>query len=71
MWLGGEVVPAIPWGVLSGPSTPGLAIVTKSGGFGPDDALWLAAQRLRSLTGSPQRRTTSAENQRRATGVRS
>lgn len=61
MWLGGEVVPAIPWGVLAGPAVPGLAVVTKSGGFGADDALWLAVQHLRSITGSSHRRTTSAQ----------
>lgn len=52
MWLGGEVVPAIPWGVLAGPAFPGLAVVTKAGGFGPDDALWLAVQHLSALTGT-------------------
>ncbi len=59
IWLGGEVVPAIPWGVLSGGPASGLAVVTKSGGFGSDDALWLAVQRLRSLTDSPHSRTSS------------
>ena len=55
MWLGGEVVPAIPWGILAGPAVSELAVVTKAGGFGPDDALWLAVQHLRSLTSAPRR----------------
>jgi D-threonate/D-erythronate kinase len=37
--LRGEVLPGIPWGVIRGGFADGVSIVTKSGGFGDDDAL--------------------------------
>jgi D-threonate/D-erythronate kinase len=41
--LRGEVLPGIPWGVIRGGFADGVSIVTKSGGFGEDDALLRAA----------------------------
>ena len=39
LWLRGEMEPGIPWGrVLTG-TQPGLAVVTKAGGFGSDQSL--------------------------------
>jgi D-threonate/D-erythronate kinase len=37
--LAGELAPGIPWGVLEGGAADGCMVVTKSGGFGPCDAL--------------------------------
>lgn len=37
--LGGEVRPAIPWGILAGGLAEGLPAVTKAGSFGDDDTL--------------------------------
>ncbi len=37
--LGGEVLPAIPWGVLQSSIAPGCRVVTKAGSFGDPDAL--------------------------------
>ena len=37
--LGGEVRPAIPWGVLQSPMIPGCRVVTKAGSFGDPEAL--------------------------------
>lgn len=39
IWLGGEVLPAIPWGTLEGGLRPGLPVVTKAGSFGDDPAM--------------------------------
>ena len=39
LWLRGEVQPGIPWGHYVGGLAPGLAVVTKAGGFGDDGAL--------------------------------
>ena len=39
IWLGGEALPAIPWGTLHGGLRPGLPIVTKAGSFGDDRAM--------------------------------
>ncbi len=39
LWLHGEIEPGIPWGQLLGGSHPGLAVVTKAGGFGNDRSL--------------------------------
>jgi uncharacterized protein YgbK (DUF1537 family) len=39
LWLGGEVAPGQPWGVLEGGTAPGLSVATKAGSFGGDDAL--------------------------------
>src|SRR5207244_2052723 len=44
--LGGEVLPGMPTGTLLGGRRPGLRIVTKSGGFGPPDALVRAVEAL-------------------------
>jgi uncharacterized protein YgbK (DUF1537 family) len=44
--LHGEVEPGIPWGALLDGARPGLPVVTKAGGFGGDDALVAAIQRL-------------------------
>jgi hypothetical protein len=37
--LAGEVAPGIPWGYIEGGDANGCLVVTKSGGFGPHDAL--------------------------------
>jgi uncharacterized protein YgbK (DUF1537 family) len=37
--LGGEVLPAIPWGTLHGGLRPGMPIVTKAGSFGDESAM--------------------------------
>ena len=50
--LRGEVAVGIPWGTLRGGVFDGLPIVTKSGGFGSDDALVLCEQFVSSP--SPQ-----------------
>jgi uncharacterized protein YgbK (DUF1537 family) len=39
LWLHGEIEPGIPWGQLLAGSQPGLAVVTKAGGFGSDRSL--------------------------------
>jgi uncharacterized protein YgbK (DUF1537 family) len=39
IWLGGEVLPAIPWGTLEGGLRPGLPVITKAGSFGGDSAI--------------------------------
>lgn len=39
IWLGGDVLPSIPWGTLAGGSRPGLPIVTKAGSFGAESAI--------------------------------
>ena len=37
--LAGEVAPGIPWGIVEGGDADGCIVVTKSGGFGPRNAL--------------------------------
>ncbi len=37
--LAGELAPGIPWGILEGGDADGCIIVTKSGGFGSEEAL--------------------------------
>ncbi len=39
IWLGGEVLPAIPWGTLHGGLRPEMPIVTKAGSFGDESAM--------------------------------
>jgi len=39
IWLGGEVLPAIPWGTLAGGIRPGLPVITKAGSFGAESAM--------------------------------
>jgi len=34
-----EIIPGVPWGVIRGGVFDGISVVTKSGGFGDDDAL--------------------------------
>jgi D-threonate/D-erythronate kinase len=48
--LGGEVLPAIPWGMLEGPACGRLPVVTKAGSFGSDDALVQSVAHLQSLS---------------------
>src|SRR5207247_2025728 len=48
--LGGEVLPGMPTGTLLGGRRPWLRIVTKSGGFGPPDALVRAVEALGATT---------------------
>ena len=45
--LQGELLPGIPRGSLRGGSCPGLAVITKAGGFGRKDALVRAVQSLK------------------------
>lgn len=39
VWLGGEALPAIPWGTLHGGVRPGMPIITKAGSFGNERAM--------------------------------
>ena len=48
--LGGEVLPAIPWGTLEGGSRPRLPLVTKAGSFGGDRAMVDAVRFLTQMT---------------------
>ncbi|HET9660961.1 MAG TPA: four-carbon acid sugar kinase family protein [Thermomicrobiales bacterium] len=48
--LGGEVLPAIPWGTLEGGMRPGLPVVTKAGSFGDDLAMMDAVAFLTQIT---------------------
>ncbi|MEZ4506725.1 MAG: four-carbon acid sugar kinase family protein [Thermomicrobiales bacterium] len=50
IWLGGEVLPAIPWGTLSGGKRAGLPIVTKAGSFGDERAMVDAVRFLTQRT---------------------
>lgn len=50
IWLGGEVLPAIPWGTLAGGARPGLPIVTKAGSFGDENAMVEAVRFLVQIT---------------------
>jgi uncharacterized protein YgbK (DUF1537 family) len=50
IWLGGEVLPAIPWGTLDSGKRPGLPIVTKAGSFGDELAMVDAAAFLTQIT---------------------
>ncbi len=45
--LGGEIEPGIPWGRLEDGRFPGLAVVTKAGGFGQAESLLRAVTFLR------------------------
>jgi hypothetical protein len=47
--LGGEVAPGIPWGRPLDGTISGLSVVTKSGGFGEEDALIKVAEFLSKL----------------------
>jgi uncharacterized protein YgbK (DUF1537 family) len=48
--LGGEVLPAIPWGKLAGGIRPGLPVVTKAGSFGSDRAIVESVAFLTQIT---------------------
>ena len=37
--LGGEVQPAVPWGIMDGGTVTGLPVATKAGSFGADETL--------------------------------
>jgi len=50
IWLGGEVLPAIPWGTLHGGLRPRLPVVTKAGSFGDDSAMVDAVAFLTQIT---------------------
>jgi uncharacterized protein YgbK (DUF1537 family) len=47
--LGGEVAPGIPWGRPLDGTISGLPVVTKSGGFGEENALGKVAEFLSKL----------------------
>lgn len=49
--LGGEVRPAIPWGVLTGGQVGGLPVVTKAGSFGDEETLMAAVAFLHGRAG--------------------
>ncbi len=49
LWLRGEVLPGIAWGILLDGALPGLPVVTKAGGFGSNDALEAAIRHLHLL----------------------
>lgn len=46
IWLRGEVLPAIPWGTLTGPILPGLPVVTKAGSFGDEQTILVCIAHL-------------------------
>jgi uncharacterized protein YgbK (DUF1537 family) len=47
--LGGEIRPAMPWGIVESPILPPLPVATKAGSFGSDDALLACLQHLERL----------------------
>ena len=49
IWIRGEVLPGVPWGILIGGTCPGLPVVTKAGGFGNADSLVAAIDHCHSL----------------------
>ena len=52
--LCGEIAAGIPWGRLAGGAADGLAVATKSGGFGASDALAVALDFLARCPGAPE-----------------
>jgi uncharacterized protein YgbK (DUF1537 family) len=46
LWLGGEISPGLPWGVLDGGRLHARPIATKAGSFGDDDALLACVDHL-------------------------
>jgi uncharacterized protein YgbK (DUF1537 family) len=48
IWLGSQVEPGIPWGLMADGRIPGLPVVTKAGGFGKDDSLYRAIKFLQT-----------------------
>ena len=49
LWLGGEIAPGLPWGVLEGGHLHARPIATKAGSFGSDDALIACSEHLTSV----------------------
>ncbi len=49
LWLGGEIGPGLPWGILAGGALPGLPVATKAGSFGDDDALLACVRHLEAV----------------------
>jgi uncharacterized protein YgbK (DUF1537 family) len=49
IWIRGEVLPGIPWGILEGGPFAGVPLVTKAGGFGDADSLVAAIDHCHSL----------------------
>jgi uncharacterized protein YgbK (DUF1537 family) len=47
--LRSEVLPGMPWGVIRGGAADSLTVITKSGGFGAEDALLQVANHLREV----------------------
>jgi uncharacterized protein YgbK (DUF1537 family) len=39
IWIGGELLPGIPWGTIRGGEADHMRVITKSGGFGSEAAL--------------------------------
>jgi uncharacterized protein YgbK (DUF1537 family) len=50
LWLQGELEPGIPWGRLLTGTQPGLAVVTKAGGFGNKQTLTTVLKQLKKIT---------------------
>jgi uncharacterized protein YgbK (DUF1537 family) len=48
IWLGSQLEPGIPWGLMADGCFPGLPVVTKAGGFGKEDSLERALNFLQS-----------------------
>lgn len=46
IWLGAQIEPGIPWGLMADGRFPGLPVVTKAGGFGKEDSLYRALKFL-------------------------
>ncbi len=47
--LGGEIRPAMPWGIVESSLLPALPVATKAGSFGTEDALQACLEYLESL----------------------
>lgn len=62
----GELLPGLAWGRTRDGLAPGLAVCTKPGGFGSDDALVLAAERLGQALGDPASRLAPGKRRGRA-----
>lgn len=47
LWLGGQIEPGIPWGMMADGRFPSLPVITKAGGFGQENSLYKALKFLR------------------------
>lgn len=46
IWLGGQIEPGVPWGIMADGRFPSLPVITKAGSFGLDHTLFKALQFL-------------------------